>query len=88
MFSHDKHVFSARLTWGDFQAVVWPAQIVTFVVRHQSCPMHILTVYCPAFTYSMKTAILAAVPDHISGIDGIYQDGPDSRICPEAAVDV
>ena len=50
--------------------------------------MYIFAVYGPALAYSVEAGICPAVPDHISGIDRVDQDRPDSRICPESAVDV
>ena len=50
--------------------------------------MHTFAVYCLAFTYPVEACVCSSVPDHVSGVDGVYQDGPDSGICPEAAVDV
>ena len=58
---------------------------VLFTVGYQSCAVNIFPIYCPAFTYSMKAAILAAVPDHISGID--RQSVHAARLVPNSKED-
>ncbi len=61
---------------------------VFLTVRDKSRAMYAFAVNGFTSTDPVESAIGSSVPDHVSCINGICPDGPDSGSCPITAVDV